>query len=424
MPRFSQQVLGALANPTYGMLTGQAIANVGERLSEIPANVRERRQLEQKQAAQQAMLGAMASGDRTALQDAVSQYGGLAPTVGAAAATQAGELAALERQRTASESLSRVTALAAEGKTFAEIQPAITEAINAGATPKDVRDAIETGQNTSRGRFGAPIKVNEYDPSKKTLVTVTYQTDNTGKVLTNTRQELGQSEAPPRPQISIQEVEGEFYVFKDGAITGTPYRTAKAAAEEASQKAKAENALYKAQGVRQSISSAITMLEGAQQAGFLEKIIGDAPAVGGWFGLLKYFPETEARTLETYINSIKANIGFDQLLTIKDAGSTLGQVSNIENALLQSTIASLDTLTDPAKITEALKKIDGYYNSIIAKEQMGLGANISQWGTQVDWTNQDFVRAWEAKGGEVTEDTSENTIMVQTPSGDHFSIYY
>ena len=424
MPRFSQQVLGALANPTYGMLTGQAVANVGQRLSEIPGNIRERRQLEQKQEAQQAILGAMASGDRTTLQDVVSQYGGLAPTVGAAAATQAGELSALERQRTASQALAEVTSLAAQGKTFDEMKSAITIAINAGATSKDFQEAIKAGQDAARGRFGTPIKVNEYDPNKKTLVTVTYQTDNMGKVLTNTRQELGQSEAPPRPQISIQEVEGEFYVFKDGVMGETSYKTAKAAAEEASNKAKAENALYKAQGVRQSISSAITMLEDAQKSGPLDQILGNAPAVGGWFGLLKVLPDTDARNLETYINSIKANIGFDQLLTIKDAGSTLGQVSNIENALLQSTIASLDTLTNPANLVEALSKIDGYYNSIIAKEQMGLGANISQWGAQVDWTNQDFVRAWEAKGGEVTENTSENTIMVQTPSGDHFSIYY
>jgi len=422
MPRFSQQVIGALANPQYGMLTGQAIANVGQRLSEIPANIRETRQLEQKQEAQQALLGAMASGDRAKLQSAVSQYGGYAPTVGATAASQAGDLAALERQQTASSALSEVTALAAEGKTFAEMQPAIAKAINTGATPQNVREAIETGQNTSKGRFGSPVKVSEYDPNKEVVVTVMYQTDNTGQVILGSRQQLGQSEAPPKPKIDVREYEGSFYVFKDGIIQEPPYKTSKAAATEASKLAKSESAIYKAGGVRQSISSAIKMLEGAQQAGFFEKLIGDAPAVGGWLGLLRVFPETDARTLETYINSIKANIGFDQLLTIKDAGSTLGQVSNIENALLQSTIASLDTLTDPAKITEALKKIDGYYNSIIAKEQMGLGADISQWASQVDWKNPDFVRAWEAKGGKVTE--TEGSTIIKTPDDNYYSFYY
>lgn len=422
MPRFSQQVLGALANPQYGMLTGQAIANVAERASQIPANIRERRQLEQKQEAQQALLGAMASGDRAKLQAAVSQYGGYAPTVGATAASQAGDLAALERQQTASSALSVVTALAAEGKTFAEMQPAIEKAINAGATSQNVGDAIATGQNTAKGRFGAPVKVSEYDPDKEAVVTVMYQTDNTGQVITGSRQQLGRSEAPPKPKIDVREVEGIFYVFKDGVMQEQPYKTSKAAATEASKLAKSESAIYKAGGVRQSIASAIKMVEGAQQAGFFEKLIGGAPAVGGWLGLLRVFPETDARTLETYINSIKANIGFDQLLTIKDAGSTLGQVSNIENALLQSTIDSLDTLTEPAKILEALKKIDGYYNSIIAKEQIGLGASIDQWGAQVDWGNPDFVRAWEAKGGEVTK--TEESTLIKTPDNEYYTLYY
>ena len=53
MPRFSQQVINALANPSYGMLTGQALANTGERMSQIPGNIRaeeERQRLLQEQA--------------------------------------------------------------------------------------------------------------------------------------------------------------------------------------------------------------------------------------------------------------------------------------------------------------------------------------------------------------------------------------
>jgi hypothetical protein len=51
MPRFSQQVINALANPSYGMLTGQALANTGERLAEVPQNVMEERKRQQIQAA-------------------------------------------------------------------------------------------------------------------------------------------------------------------------------------------------------------------------------------------------------------------------------------------------------------------------------------------------------------------------------------
>ncbi len=422
MARFSQQVINALANPSYGMLTGQALANTGERLSQVPANIRERRQLEQKQEAQQALLGAMASGERTQLQGAVAKYGGFAPDVGAAAAGKAGDLAALDRQQKSSTALSNVTLLASEGRSVREMGPAIQLAIKAGATAEDLSDAIATGQNTASGRYGAPVKVNEYDPDKGKLVTVMYQTDNTGQVVPGSRKELGQSEAPPKPKVDVREVEGVFYVFKDGVMQENPYKTAEAAAAEASQLAKSQLAVYKAGGVRKTISSALTMLEGAEQSGFFDKLMGRAPMAGGWLSLLRYFPETDAKTLETYITSIKANIGFDQLLTIKDAGSTLGQVSNIENQLLQSTIASLDTLTEPAQIIEALNKIDGYYNSIIAREQMGLGADISQWGKTVDWENPDFVRSWEIAGGEVTK--TENGTAIKTPDGALYSFYY
>ena len=129
----------------------------------------------------------MASGDRAKLQGAVSQYGGFAPTVGAAAAGQAGDLAALERQQASANALSTVTALAAEGKPYAEMQPAITKAIRAGARQEDVSAAIETGQKTSSGRFGSPVKVSEYDPDKQAVVTVMYQTDNTRQIVAGSR---------------------------------------------------------------------------------------------------------------------------------------------------------------------------------------------------------------------------------------------
>jgi len=70
MPRFSQQVLSALSNPQAGMLTGQAIANVGGRLAQIPENIRAEQQKKAQQAAlQQGMLG-YASQDPAALAEA------------------------------------------------------------------------------------------------------------------------------------------------------------------------------------------------------------------------------------------------------------------------------------------------------------------------------------------------------------------
>jgi len=145
--------------------------------------------------------------------------------------------------------------------------------------------------------------------------------------------------------------------------------------------------------------------------------------VGGFAQLLKFIPGSEARNLEAMVSSIKANVGFDQLLSIKAAGSTLGQVSNIENALLQSTIASLDTLRDPQEIIRSLKKIRGYYNSLITKarlvEQVGKN-NIptEEWLQDTNWTDGNFVDFWrEDFGGEV-EENPDGSYIITMPADD------
>ena len=80
MPRFSQQVLSALSNPQAGMLTGQAIANVGGRLAQIPANIRaeqERKRLLEEQAlrrqAGQLAVSSIGAGDASGAMGAAEQ---------------------------------------------------------------------------------------------------------------------------------------------------------------------------------------------------------------------------------------------------------------------------------------------------------------------------------------------------------------
>ena len=97
MPRFSQQVINALANPSYGMLTGQALANTGERMSQIPGNIRaeeERQRLLQEQAllrkAGQEGVAAFGSGDAAGMNAAGATMAGLGdPTTGMAFAQAA-----------------------------------------------------------------------------------------------------------------------------------------------------------------------------------------------------------------------------------------------------------------------------------------------------------------------------------------------
>jgi len=71
------------------------------------------------------------------------------------------------------------------------------------------------------------------------------------------------------------------------------------------------------------------------------------PNTTGWGGLLSTLPGTEARALSTDLDTIKANVGFEELQAMRDAsptGGALGQVSEHENRLLQAIRGSLDQI--------------------------------------------------------------------------------
>ena len=208
---------------------------------------------------------------------------------------------------------------------------------------------------------------------------------------------------------------------KTSRVVSTHDTPESALKEQARLEAEA-NRLAKARMTRATVNETIAFIEDnidKVDQGVLKAWDG----VGGFAQLLKFIPGSEARDLEALVATIKANVGFDQLLSIKAAGSTLGQVSNIENALLQSTIASLDTLRDPQEIIKSLKKIRGYYNSLITKarlvEQVGKN-NIptEEWLQDTNWTDGNFVDFWrEDFGGEV-EANPDGSYIITMPADD------
>ena len=97
----------------------------------------------------------------------------------------------------------------------------------------------------------------------------------------------------------------------------------------------------------------------------IEKAI---PLVGyntaGWGSFMKYLPGTEAKDLDNYIGTIKANLGFQQLQAMRQAsptGGALGQVAVKELEALQSTIASLDPSQKKTTLLTNLKKVQNHY---------------------------------------------------------------
>lgn len=81
------------------------------------------------------------------------------------------------------------------------------------------------------------------------------------------------------------------------------------------------------------------------------------PNTTGWGGLMSTLPGTEARALSTDLDTIKANVGFEELQAMRDAsptGGALGQVSEQENRLLQSIRGSLDQMNSGQNLAENL----------------------------------------------------------------------
>lgn len=85
-----------------------------------------------------------------------------------------------------------------------------------------------------------------------------------------------------------------------------------------------------------------------------------SPYTAGVGSLVANIPATTARDLRETLNSIKANIGFDKLQQMRrdsPTGGALGQVSDLENKLLQAVQGSLDQ-------GQSVEQLQGNLNTI------------------------------------------------------------
>lgn len=178
MPRFSQQVLGALANPTYGMLTGQAIANVGERLSEIPANVRaeqERQRLLQEEAAkkeaQRALYAAYASGDPTQMSQVAGQVGATVPEMGMQVLTRAEEV----KQEKAAQDRRKNLITAAQSKARSQQKSEGFISGLSGVSTEGLEEYLFSDKEPKTAKFG--MGITEWTDQTGNVVLQTLQTD-------------------------------------------------------------------------------------------------------------------------------------------------------------------------------------------------------------------------------------------------------
>ena len=115
----------------------------------------------------------------------------------------------------------------------------------------------------------------------------------------------------------------------------------------------------------------------------ISKVSNSTAGLGG--ALFSSIPLTEARDLRGIIDTIKANLGFEQLQSMRDSsptGGALGQVSEREINFLQSVLANLEQSQSPDQLRE---------NLIIAKDQIGKSLNRVKEAFALDYGSSEKV---------------------------------
>ena len=91
----------------------------------------------------------------------------------------------------------------------------------------------------------------------------------------------------------------------------------------------------------------------------------------GYGALINFLPESDAGALKGYLKTIKANIGFDRLGEMRansPSGGALGNVSEMENRLLQAVNGALDQ-TQTAQLRENLQIIRDLYPRLLRERR-------------------------------------------------------
>lgn len=112
--------------------------------------------------------------------------------------------------------------------------------------------------------------------------------------------------------------------------------------------------------------------------------------IGPWTtgpgALLSSIPGTEAKALEGDLNTIRANVGFEELNALRDSApngsSGLGQVTELENRLLQSVQASIDQLQGGENVAQNLGIIKKSLKEMRALQKQKFEADAQRFGAQ------------------------------------------
>ena len=236
---------------------------------------------------------------------------------------------------------------------------------------KTNREASEAG--SSYGKNGAVVQGPD-----GSYYAVRYGADGTERI--NKLEVGGQNVAPAR---GVDIVGNTMYDKSTGKTVGDVSQ-ALAGAETAKVQGKAigEGAL--------ALPKARVALE---QYNEQEKVVQDSidkaiSQSNGWttglFGSASSFvPGTPAHNLSNTLNTIKSNLGFDKLQAMRDAsptGGALGQVSEMENRLLQSVWGSVEQSQTKEQLVENMQQIKNIRARFAALKQQAYEEDVKRFG--------------------------------------------
>lgn len=126
---------------------------------------------------------------------------------------------------------------------------------------------------------------------------------------------------------------------------------------------------------RQKMQAAQTVVQKVDEAiSILNDSLAPNITAAGFGDFLKLIPTTKARDLSGALDTIRGNLGFDKLQQMREnspTGGALGPVSDFENRLLQSTLASLDQGQSAEQLKKNLRRIRVIFEDIIHRGRIG-----------------------------------------------------
>lgn len=86
-------------------------------------------------------------------------------------------------------------------------------------------------------------------------------------------------------------------------------------------------------------------------------------SAAGWGGLWKDLPDSDSNALRGYLNTIRGNIGFQELRALKESGATLGQVAVMELEALQAIMGDLSQNLPADVLLQTLSDVEFNYKA-------------------------------------------------------------